>query len=173
MILLSWQQQYGFWRFIPYARVSSFMMNHRAAHVHDPMQMAGAVHAYGQFQRFQQPYFHLMGYPTTSAFAIHSQVHPHLQSQQVQWPHQYNLFHAQMPVDGVPTQHEPALQASGWVQPFNEAELKVAGIMPYSYGMPRYGQVSLHLQAACSIRKRDHQPCTSRSSTRSVRKAET
>lgn len=120
-------------------------MNHRPAHVHDPMQMASAVHAYAQFQQFQQPYFYLMGYPTTSAFADRRQAHPHLQSPQVQVAYQHNLFQGQMPVDGVPTPHEPALQASGWLQPFNESELKVAGILPYSYGMPRYGQVGLHL----------------------------
>lgn len=54
----------------------------------------------------------------------------------------HNFPYTQMPLEAVQPSLGPAQQAPGWPQPFNEAELKVAGIMPYSYGMPRYGQVS-------------------------------
>lgn len=47
-----------------------------------------------------------------------------------------------MPLEEPHLSQVPHLQAPECPQPFNEAEFKVAGIMPYTYGMPRYGQVS-------------------------------
>jgi hypothetical protein len=41
-----------------------------------------------------------------------------------------------------PVPMAPNTQAPGWLKPFNEAEVQVEGIMPYGYGMPRYGPVS-------------------------------
>lgn len=63
-------------------------------------------------------------------------------TQQQQDMDAYNYPQAQMYPASLPNPMIPNTQAPGWVKPFDEAEVQVEGIMPYSYGMPRYGPVS-------------------------------
>ena len=63
--------------------------------------------------------------------------HPQHQQEMNAYYPQAQMYPASLPLPTVPT-----TQASGWVKPFNETEAQVEGILPYSYGMPRYGPVS-------------------------------
>lgn len=81
-------------------------------------------------------------YPSRSmTYTSHVTEHRyHPRNQQETHAHypQSQMYPASLPMPIVPT----LTQASGWVKPFNETEVQVEGIMPYSYGMRRYGPVS-------------------------------
>jgi hypothetical protein len=108
-------------------------------------------------QLVQQPYLSRSAHPNGQIQENHPMNQGHHCQQQMpmhlprhQFPqHQFPQYHfpqinpfPQIPLEEVHPSQVPPPQAPEWPQPFNEAELKVAGIMPYSYGMPRYGQVS-------------------------------
>ncbi|GHJ88745.1 hypothetical protein NliqN6_5147 [Naganishia liquefaciens] len=111
-----------------------------AAQLYGPVQTRGAMQPYVPFRHLQQPYPQQPGYSTAQRFETHTHLRPLYVQDRGQAPYQSNLRHDQMPVDIAQPGCGPAPQVAGWLPPVNAAELQVAGILPYSYGFPRYGQ---------------------------------